>query len=83
MTLHIQIDQINNQWVNVVYIDHQEESFDLPLSLFKYKGIDPKEGQVYCLNLDPAPHIQQSVHKQTHSQLSQLIEDDDGDDFSL
>ena len=83
MSISVQIDQINHPWVSVSYVEHDEVSFDLPLSLFKHLGLDPQEGQVYQLTMNQDLQAQGALYTQTQNQLQSLVEDDDGGDFSL
>ena len=83
MSISIQIDQINHPWISVTYVEHEEPPFDLPLSLFKCLGLNPQEGQVYHLAINVDLQAQKALYTQTQKQLQNLVEEDDGDDFSL
>ena len=83
MNTHLQIDQINEHWVSMIYVNQNKPSFDLPLSLFISLGIQPREGEVYTFTLTQNPELQNTLKAQTQSQINRLVEDDDGDDFSL
>ena len=73
MSLSIQIDQINHPWVSVTYVEHDAPSFDLPLSLFKYLGLHPQEGQVYHLAINVDLQAQKALYTQTQKQLQTLF----------
>ena len=79
----IQIDQIHEHWVHVVSIEGDEESFDLPRSLFDELSTPLQEGQVYTLSLVLDLHTEKQLKEQTQKKLNQLFADDQGEDFEL
>ena len=79
----LQVDQINEDWVSVTQVNQNDSTFDLPLSLFTSIGIQPQEGEVYVLTLTQDPKTQQDLKVQTQNQINRLVNDDDGEDFSL
>ena len=83
MSILLQIDQINEPWVSVLYVNQDKPTFDLPLVLFRSLDIQPREGEVYTLTLTHNPQSQNILKTQTQSQLDYLTGDDDGEDFSL